>query len=238
MAQLFELNAENRTTTGKAAARRMRRDEGKVPAVVYGAGKEPQSITLLHNEISQALNYEAVYSHILTLKIDGKSEQVVLKNLLRHSTKPRIMHVDFLRVKAKEKITMKVPLHYLGEEEAPGVKEGGVVSKLMTELEISCLPAHLPESIDIDISKLELDQSLHLSDIKLPSQVELAAGEIDEEHDQAIVNVHIPRVVEEPEEAPAEEEAAEGEAVEGEGEEAAADETKAEDSKDEGKKED
>jgi large subunit ribosomal protein L25 len=216
----FELAAQIRSTTGKAEARRMRHD-GKVPGIIYGAGKEPEMITLPHDDILHALEHEAFYSHILNIKLDnGKTEDVVLKNVQRHVYKPKIEHVDFFRVKATEKLTMHIPIHYLGEAEAPGVVDaGGVVSKLMTDIEVKCLPKDLPEFIEVDISKLEMDQALHITDIKLPKGVELL-HEIDEEHDHPIVSVHQPKVIKEDvdaevaaeEEAKAEAEAAEGEA--------------------------
>ncbi len=203
MSNVFELTAETRETSGTGAARRMRHDE-KVPAIVYGAGQEPQHITLIHKDISLALKHEAVYSHILTLNVAGKSEQVVLKSIDRHPSRPIVMHVDFLRVNVKEKLTMHVPLHFLGEEDAPGMKEGGVLSKPMTDVEVSCLPADLPESIDVDISMLVMDQVLHASDIKLPKGVEMTM-ELDEEHNPPLVGIHMPRVEVEPEEEAAEE---------------------------------
>lgn len=213
----FELNAETRNDIGKAASRRLRRLEGRTPAVVYGAGKDAISVTLSHKELSMALEHEAVYSHILTLNIDGKAEQVVLKDLQRHPYKPMIVHADFLRIRAKEKLTMNVPLHFINEDTAPGVKDGGVVSHLMNEVEIRCLPANLPEFIEVDVAELTMDSSLHLSDIKLPSGVELTI-ELDDEHNQPIVSIHKPRAAIEAEASDAEGDAdsAEGQAAEGE----------------------
>ena len=188
----FELSAQTRGTTGKAEARRMRRND-LVPGIIYGAGKEPAMITLEHDKILHALEHEAFYSHILDIKLDGKSESVVLKDVQRHVFKPKIVHVDFLRVSATEKLTMHIPLHYLGEEESAGVKEGGVISKLMTDIEVRCLPKDLPEFIEVDITHVGLDESLHISDIKLPQGVELL-HELDEEHDHPIISVHTPKV--------------------------------------------
>lgn len=193
----FEFVAESRQETGKAATRRLRR-EGKVPATVYGAGKKPESLTLLQNEVVKTLGNEAVFSHILDLKVAGKSQKVVLKALERHVTKPLIMHIDFLRVKATESIIMQVPLHFMGEEDSPGVKEGGVISHLMTAIEVKCLPANLPEAINIDVSGLGMNSSIHLSEIKLPSGVEFAGVELDEAHDVPVVSIHAARVEEEP----------------------------------------
>lgn len=225
MAELFEFEAEMRSTRGKAAARRLRLLEDKVPAVIYGTGKPPVTISLLHKNVLQALDYEAVYSRILTINLEGQAEKVVIKDMMRHPSRPRVLHMDFLRINTSEKLTMNVPLHFIGEEEAPGIKEGGVLSKLMAELEISCLPADLPEFIDVDVSALEMGDSTHLSKIKLPKGVALATEIEDDEHDQAVANVHQPKVSEEAEEAleAAEAEAAAaaaeaGEVVEGEGE--------------------
>ncbi len=204
MENLFEVQAEARTDEGKGASRRLRH-AGKVPAVVYGAEKEPVSIALDHNQFIRHLAEEAFYAHILTLNIGKKKEQVVLKDLQRHPANDnKIIHADFLRVDAKHEMTMTVPLHFIGEEKAPGVKAGGVVSHVMTEVEIACLPADLPEFIEVDISKLELDEAMHLSELVLTKGVSLTAlSHGQEEHleegersayDQAVVNIHMPRV--------------------------------------------
>lgn len=193
MADIFELNASARTQTGKAAARRMRRLENNVPGIVYGAGEDPQPIFLSHNELIHALDNEAVYSHILTLKLDGKTEKVVIKAIDRHAFKPAVLHIDFMRVSTKDKLTMNVPLHYINEESAPGIKEGGVPSKLLTEVAIRCLPADLPEFIELDVSGLDIGDALHMRDIKLPKGVEHTV-ELDEDHDQAIYSIHAAKV--------------------------------------------
>ena len=206
MSETFELQAQSRSVIGRGASRRLRRLENKVPAVVYGAEKAPLSLTLCHNDVFHALENEAFYSHILTLHIDGKAEKVVLKALQRHPYKPRILHMDFLRVSEKSKLRMHVPLHFIGEDKAPGVKSAGLVNHYMSDVEVSCLPANLPEFIEIDVSALELNQTLHLSDIKLPKGVELVAHvEAGSEQDHPVVSIHLPRVVEEeviPTEAP------------------------------------
>ncbi len=201
MSVSFEFEAQARQAAGKPAARRLRRED-KVPAIVYGAGREPMPISLSHNKVSKALEHESVYSHILTLKVDGEAEKVVLKALMRHPTKPRIMHMDFLRINLKEKLTMRVPLHFTGEDKAPGIKAEGVLSKLITHLDISCLPADLPEFITVDISDLNIGDSIHTSKIALPERVALAHAIEDEEHDQVVVSIHQPRA-EEPEETAA-----------------------------------
>lgn len=201
MSVSFEFEAQTRVGTGKPAARRLRRED-KVPAIVYGAGKEPMPITLSHNKVIKALEHEAIYSHILTLNVDKNPEKVVLKALMRHPTKPKIMHMDFLRINTKEKIHMRVPLHFLGEAKAPGLKDGGVLSKLMTHLEVTCLPLDLPEYIEVDISGLNINDSVHLTQIVMPKNVALTHAVADEEHDQVVVSIHQPRE-EEPEETAA-----------------------------------
>lgn len=217
MAKLkFELDADVRENIGKGASRRLRHTN-QVPAVVYGADEPAVSLTLSHDKVSVALSHEAFYSHILTLKMGKKHEKVILKDIQRHPSKPRIQHIDFLRVKADQKLKMNVPLHFIGEEDAPGLKEGGVFSHLMSDVEVSCLPADLPEFIEVDVSNLALNESVHLTQLKLPKGVELVAfAQGVEEHDQAVISIHIPRIVEEVVEVTAEEGAAapaEGEAT-------------------------
>lgn len=218
----FELEAEVRSDIGKGASRRLRH-ANKVPAVVYGAGQTPVSLTLDHNKVLNALEHEAFYSHILTLKINNKNEQVVLKDVQRDPANPRVNHIDFQRVKADQKLHMHVPLHFVGDEKAPGVSEGGVVYHAMSDVEIACLPANLPEFLEVDTSKMKLDDTLHLSDIKLPKGVELVAlSHGVEGHDLPVVSIHKPRAIEEVAvEATEGEESAEGETAAAEGEEAA-----------------
>ena len=213
----FELDAEVRADIGKGASRRLRHTN-KIPAVVYGAGEAAVSLTLDHDKIAHKLANEAFYSRILTLTINGKSEKVILKALQRNPSKPRVSHMDFLRVRADQKLHMHVPLHFIGAEEAPGVKDGGVFSHMMSDVEISCLPANLPEFISVDVKGFVLDQVWHLSDLKLPKDVELVAlAHGVEGHDLPVVSLHIPKMIEEEtseevaegeEAAPAEDEAA------------------------------
>lgn len=204
MENLFEVQAEARTDEGKGASRRLRR-AGKVPAVVYGTEKKPVSISVDHNQFIRHLAEEAFYAHILTLVIDGKKNQVVLKDLQRHPANDnKIIHADFLRIDAKHEMTMTVQLHFLNEDIAPGVKAGGQISHLMTEVEIVCLPKDLPEYIEVDVAKLEMDEYIHLSELKLPKGVALTAlSHTQDEHleegerssyDQAVVSIHEPRV--------------------------------------------
>jgi len=168
----FELNAEKRDVKGKGASRRLRRD-GKVPAVMYGAGKDAMSLTLDHNTLFRQVQNEAFYSSILTVKVGSDTEQAVLRDIQMHPYKPRIAHLDLQRVSATEKLHMKVPLHFINQETAPGVKQqGGIVSHLMTEVDIACLPKDLPEFLTVDMGNLSLNESVHLSDIPVPAGVE------------------------------------------------------------------
>ncbi|MCO5763010.1 MAG: 50S ribosomal protein L25/general stress protein Ctc [Chromatiaceae bacterium] len=174
MIEKFQVQAEPRSDAGKGASRRLRRT-GQVPAIVYGAHQEPEMISLSHNEMIQHLEHEAFYSHLLTLKMGNKVQSVVLKALQRHPAKPFILHADFQRVQADEKLRMTVPIHFLNEANCKGVKlSGGVVSHSLNEIEISCLPKDLPEYIAIDLVDLELGDIIHLSEVPLPAGVELA----------------------------------------------------------------
>ncbi len=194
----FELEAELRKDIGRGASRRLRVID-KVPAVVYGAGEEPASLILDHNKVIHAFAHEAFYSHILTLKVGKKSEKVILKAMQRHPAKPRIQHIDFLRVRADQKLHMHVPLHFTGEDKAPGLKEGGVFAHTLSDVEVSCLPADLPEFIKVDVSGMALNDVIHLSNLKLPSGVELVAlaHGAEEGRDATVVTLQIPRTVEE-----------------------------------------
>ena len=193
----FELEAEVRSDIGKGASRRLRH-ASKVPAVVYGGGEKPVSLTLDHNKTLHALSHEAFYSHILTLKVGKAIEKVILKDVQRDPSRPRIAHIDFLRIRADQKLHMHIPLHFLGEEDALGAKEGGVFSHLMNDIEVSCLPSDLPEFIAVDVSGMELNSTLHLSDLKLPKGVELVAfAHGTEGHDHPVISVHVPRIIEE-----------------------------------------
>lgn len=209
MAGKFELHAETRRESGRGASRRLRRVEDKVPTIMYGGGEPAVALAVDHKQLKKALENEAFYSHILTINIDNTPHQAVLKDLQRHPYKPRIQHMDLLRITGKEKIFMQVPLHFKNGDIAPGVKtDGGIVSHLMNNVEVKCFPKDLPEFIEVDLANLALNQSVHLSELKLPNGVELAAfthGNI-EEHDQPVASIHIPRAAlatEETTEAPA-----------------------------------
>lgn len=213
----FTLIATTRSDTGKGASRRLRRSVDQVPAIIYGGKKDPTLLQLPHNKVLKALESEAFYSSILDVEIDGKAEKAVLKALQRHPAKSRIMHMDFLRVSETDELTMRIPLHFIHEDLSPGVKAGGMVSRLMNDIEISCLPKHLPEYIEIDLSNVELDHHVHVSDIAFPEGV-VWAGDMEKAAETGVVYIHILREV--PEETEAEQaaaaEAKEGEAAAGE----------------------
>ncbi|AWB67033.1 50S ribosomal protein L25 [Saccharobesus litoralis] len=189
---IYELNAAVRTELGKGASRRLRHAD-KVPAVLYGGEKDAVSLTLEHNKVAQAAEFEGFYSHILTLNVDGEKVEALLKDIQRHPFKPKIMHLDFQRVDANHKVHTSVPIHFINEEGAPAVKAGGVIAHHANEIEVTCLPKDLPEFIEVDVAKVELGQTLHLSDVVLPggvSSVELAKGE---SHDVAVVTIDKPK---------------------------------------------
>lgn len=195
MSVKIDLAAESRPATGKRPSRRFRRDD-KVLATVYGAGKDPMSVMLDHHKVSKALENEAFYSSILTLNINNQAEKVVVKAIQRHPFKPKIQHMDFYRINPKEKLTMHIPLHFEGETVAPGVKAGGVVSRFMNEIEVRCLPADLPEFIKVDVSKLGMDEYVHLADVQLPAGVEIIA--LTHGDNKPVANVHMPHIIQEP----------------------------------------
>ena len=173
MSETFEVIAQPRSDAGKGASRRLRR-EGLVPAIVYGGHREPEMISISHNELVQQLEQEAFYSHILDLKVGEESSAVVLKDLQRHPAKPFVLHVDFQRVSMDEKIRMMVPLHFVNEATATGVKMGGAVSHNLTEIEVTCLAKDLPEFIGLDMANMDIGDIVYLSEVPLPEGVQLA----------------------------------------------------------------
>ena len=196
----YTYNAELRTETGTGASRRLRRED-KVPAILYGADKEAASIVLAHKDMIKAQEDEGFYTHILTLNIGGESVEAILKDIQRHPYKPKIPHLDFQRVDATHTHHTKVPVHFIGEEKV--TKAGNTVVHQLTEIEITCLPKALPEFVEVNVSDLVAGDSIHLSDLKLPSgvaSVELTKGA---DHDQSVVTVKANKA------APAEEEASE-----------------------------
>ena len=194
----FTLQAKGREDTGKGASRRLRRLAGDIPAIVYGGKKAPAKISLAHKDVIKALENEAFYSHIISLDVDGKSEDVIIKDIQRHPAKAIVMHMDFFRVSKTTKLQTKAPLHFINEDTCVGVKlGGGLIAHSMTELEISCLPKDLPEYIEVDMAEVEIGDTVHISDIKLPKGVESVALSHGEDHDLPVAAVNKPKAVEE-----------------------------------------
>ncbi|HXV40172.1 MAG TPA: 50S ribosomal protein L25/general stress protein Ctc [Steroidobacteraceae bacterium] len=200
----FELDAEFRDDQGKGASRRLRH-LGKVPAILYGGKRDARALVVDHTKLSRLMDDERFYSTILALRVGSQTQAAVLKDVQRHPYKNQIVHIDFQRVLEDEKIRMRMPLHFKGGAEARGVKEqGGVLSHVRNDIEVTCLPKDLPEFVEVDVSGLEINQVIKLSDLRLPAGVEivdLLAG-----RDGPVASIHMPRVEEE--EAPVVEEAA------------------------------
>jgi len=212
MSTQYQIQALPRTGTGTTASRGNRR-AGQVPAILYGAGKDNQSLLLNHNEIMHNLETEGFQSAVIEIKTDKGTEQAILRDVQMHPYKAQVMHVDFQRVSATEKLHLAVPLHFIGGEECPGVyNEGGIASHLINEVDIECLPADLPEYLEVDISSLELHDSAKLTDIKVPAGVEIMALAHGGE-DQAVATIMSPQreEVDEPAEGEEDLEAAEDE---------------------------
>ncbi len=191
MADEFDLIAEYREDEGKGASRRLRR-QGMVPAIIYGGGRPPRSLMFEHTKVLKQLDIESFFSSILNVRVGDTSQAVILKDVQRHPSRRQVMHIDLQRVVEDEEIRMNVPIHFIGEDIAIGVKEGGgKVSRLMTDVEVTCLPKDLPEYFEVDVSQLALDEMLNLSDIKLPPGVEIPELAQGPERDHAIVSIHV-----------------------------------------------
>ena len=194
----FAINAVDRSAEqqGKGASRRLRK-QNLVPAIIYGGGEEPTTISIKINELVKSLEYEAFFSQILTITTDkGDEHQVVIKALQRHPAKGFPMHADFQRIVKGQKINMNIPLHFAGAENAPGTKAGGILSTVVTDVEIVCLPSQLPEYLEIDVSAMEIGDLFRLSDIKLPEGVIIFDLDMEDAHDRTIVNMQAPTVEE------------------------------------------
>ncbi len=214
----FVLHAEKRAEQGKGASRRLRR-AGKLPAIVYGVGKEPAAVTLEHNEVIRHLDEESFYSQVLTVDLEGMREKVVLRDLQRHPSKSLVLHMDLQRIDEDEEIRVVVPIHFINEDTCPGVKLGGQVSHQMVEVEVSCLPKDLPEFLEIDMAEMEVGDTLHLSDVKVPEGVQFSILAQEGDNDPAVVSIHVARTQEIEEEVEVDSEASEGEpGTEGESE--------------------
>ena len=184
----FVFEAELREKTGKGESRRLRH-AGKVPAILYG-GADPLGIVLDHHKVVKNLENEAVYSHVLTVKVAGKDEKAILKAMQRHPSRPIIMHMDFQRVSGDEKIRVHVPLHFINQDVSVGLKKGGIVTHNMVDVEVSCLPDRLPEYIEVDLRNVDIGQSLHLSDLSVPEGVEILALSHGSEHNLPVAAIH------------------------------------------------
>ena len=195
MSSVFEFVAEAREKPGTASAKSVRR-QGKVPAVIYGGESDPEMLVLDHNEVVKHLAHEAVYSHILDVVVAGKAQKVILKAVQRHPAKARVLHLDFLRVKADEKLKAHVPLHFINEEVCVGAKLGGVVMHNLVDIEVACLPGDLPEYIEVDLTNLNLGETLHVSQLIAPKGVEFLALSHGDDHDAdvSVVTIVPPRV--------------------------------------------
>ncbi|NOX91498.1 MAG: 50S ribosomal protein L25/general stress protein Ctc [Gammaproteobacteria bacterium] len=188
----FNIIAESRKDVGKGASRRLRHT-GKVPGIIYGSGKDSVPFTVMHDDLMHHLEHEAFYSHILTVTVDGKAQKAVLKDLQRHPARPKVLHVDFLRVSDTDVINMQVPMHFINEDISVGVKAGGLVSHLLSTIEITCKASDLPEYLQIDLVDLDVGASLHLSDINLPKGVQITALTHGTDHDLPVVSIHAPK---------------------------------------------
>ena len=194
----FAINAVDRSAEqhGKGASRRLRK-QNLVPAIIYGGGEEPVAISIKLNEMVKSLEYEAFFSQILTITTDkGDESQVFIKDLQRHPAKGFPMHADFQRVVKGQKITINIPVHFSGREEAPGTAKGGILSTLVSDIEISCLPSQLPEYLEIDVSGMEIGDLFRLSDVNLPEGAVIVELELEDGHDRTIINMQPPTVEE------------------------------------------
>jgi large subunit ribosomal protein L25 len=203
MSEHFELALQTRDNLGTQTLKRLRREQNLVPAVLYGGNEQPQHLQIAHRAIAKALGNEGFYTHVLTLNVDGKKQKAILRAVQQHPCRAEVIHVDFMRVSANQILNMTIPFHFINEDIAPGVKvEGGVVEHQMVKVEVKCRADHIPEYIEIDLQNLQLNQSIHLSDIKLPKGVEIPELALGAEHNRMIVVIHEPRVMEEPEPIP------------------------------------
>lgn len=199
MSNELTLEVQSRSDVGKGASRRLRREGARVPAIIYGAGKDAQQISVELRHIIKALENEGFYNQIIDLVVDGTTEPVILRDLQRHPSKGLPMHADFLRVDATQTLTLTIGISLVNEEECEGVRlENGLLTRNLTDIEISCLPKNIPETLELDVTDLKVGESLHLTDIVLPEGVEIPVLQHGEEYDQPVVSV-IEQREEEPE---------------------------------------
>jgi large subunit ribosomal protein L25 len=199
----ISLNATLREDQGKGASRRLRHAK-QLPAIVYGGGKNPVSISLFQKDIQHKLPDESFYSQVLSLNIDDKAEDVLIRDIQHHPYKMEVMHMDFVRVDANKVVHIHSQLHFIGEDVAPGVKsEDGVISHVLIEVELECLPKNIPDHIEVDLSEMHVGDVIHLSDLKMPEGVEVLALKHGEDNDSVVASMHVRKVaVEEEDEVP------------------------------------
>jgi large subunit ribosomal protein L25 len=204
----IEITANERTLKGTGASRRLRHS-GKTPGILYGGKSEAKSIELDSKELMMKFKEEAFHASILALNLDGKNEKVLLRDYQLHPVRDNILHIDFQRIDENKKLSVKIPFHFMNQEISPGVKlEGGIVSHIMVDVDILCLPKDLPTYIEVDLINLSIGDSIHLSEIKVPEGVELTG--LSEENDPIITSISKPKVVAEEVITPEEAEGAEG----------------------------
>ena len=222
MSEQVNLNAESREVEGKSSSRQLRR-AGSVPAVIYGGKEEPLRISILEKDIAKASEIPGFATQILSISISGKEQNVIVKEIQRHPATERVLHADLMRVDPDTKISISVPVRFINEESCVGVKmHGGAISRLINDIDITCLASNLPEYIEVDIEALDIGDSIFLSALNLPEGVEIPSLALGEDRDQVVVSVAEAKILEiepevvEPEEG---EEGEEGEETsEGEGE--------------------
>lgn len=194
MSDQFEVIAVVREDMGKGSSRRLRRADGQIPAIIYGGDKDPQPLTIIRKDLEKSLENESFYSQVLSVNVAGKKEKAILKDLQRHPARNSVIHADFLRIDDKVALKVNVQFHFVNEESSIGVKQdGGMVQHQVTEMEILCLPADIPEFLTVDMQDVELGQIVHLSDVVLPEGVISVALALGEDHDLAIASIVAPK---------------------------------------------
>ncbi|MCW9051217.1 MAG: 50S ribosomal protein L25/general stress protein Ctc [Motiliproteus sp.] len=185
----FVVNAEKRDDKGKGASRRLRREAGNIPAILFGGNQEPQPLTLVHKDLMKQLESESFFSSILTINVDGSEEKAILKDLQRHPAKNVVLHADFQRVVPGEKVKMTIPLHFINQDKCAAIKLGAKASHTMNQVKVISTPEALPEFLAVDMQNVQEGQIVHLSDIILPEGVQIEALRLGADHDQAVANI-------------------------------------------------
>jgi large subunit ribosomal protein L25 len=194
MSEQIQINAELRQDVGKGASRRLRRAGASIPGIIYGGDKQPVNITLNVNQLGKAMQNEAFYSQVLNVVVGDTAEQAIVRDLQRHPASEKVLHVDFLRVQADHLLQVRVPIHFVNEDKCVGVRQGGgSIEHNLNEVEVACLPANLPEFVAVDLTDLNVGQTIHLSDLVLPEGVTVVALALGSDHDQSVVSVRAPR---------------------------------------------